>query len=212
MKSNGLRILIFIVLTSVFSNAEARGGNSGSGGGHTVSCIGQPTVTLDFFNASLASSGDVINPDQTNVENLIVERLQLVSEIDVEAGKNPRDYIAIDRKRITQLLKDLLAKMGAVDSWPDRDLKIIGDHRLIYNLSPNCDLEQAAAQDEDGRDTRFFRNSKVTGKLSLGQKSLLRVHEALYKIYRGYLGIDSKAVRNFLEAFLLANPKNESLI
>lgn len=99
--------------------------------------------------------------------------------------------------------------MGQVEQWQDVDLKLIEDHKLIYHLPKNCKLEQAAAQERNGDEIKMYQNSNAAKKLSLGQKQILRIHEALYILVRESLGDNSQPVRELLSKFLLKEPSEK---
>lgn len=201
MKTKNMKVLF--VLTSLtlqlstFSTAveaKAKGGADG-GGGHSVTCKNKKSVTLDFYNAAIKAEGaaHLLDPDKDDLEMIIEQRL----------NNSSFDESFTDNIKFGSWLEKKITALGPIEGWADGDLKIIQDHNLIYMLPSGCVLEQAAAQEDNGDELEMYQNSRVTNKLSLGQKKILQIHEALYSLIRSNLGTDSRAVRALLEKILL---------
>jgi hypothetical protein len=187
-----------ISTTTSKQNSSSSKGGVDTGGGHTVSCQNKPTVTLDFYNAAMKAgdSNQLLDVEGADFENILVERLNAY-----EQSQDDRELFS--NKRIGDWLKETIQNMGSISEWTAADLKMIDDHKLIYNLPAGCKLEQGAAQERNGNDIEMYQNPVVTKKLSEGQKKVLQVHEALYSLVRWQLGTDSKSVRAVLEKILL---------
>jgi hypothetical protein len=190
-----MKVLILLNFMFLASLAHAQRGSEGVGGGHVVACAGKKAVTLDYYNAvSKSSASNVIDPETEDVQSIVEQRLN-------QAGSN-LEFFSKEIK-LGEWMRQTIKDMGPIQSWSNAKLKIILDHKLIYELPNSCALEQAAAQEDNGNEIKLYQNSKVVQKLSPGQLKVLQIHEALYSLVRGNLGNDSKPVRALLEKMLL---------
>ena len=174
----------------MFASVQAWGG-IGAHGGLAVSCPSQPTVMLDYYNASLPTLNggsrqlvDIASMTEAQVENLIRSRI---------AGTS----FEVKYPRISE-------KLGSFNDWIATDLRGIDDSAEPYSLPQACTKVVVAARQDDA----MYIDPTAYSQLSAGQTGLLRAHEILYAID----GRDtSKYVRMFMREALLARPNPQKL-
>jgi hypothetical protein len=188
------------VVSKLSQSSIVKSGGVDAGGGHVVSCQGEESVTLDYYNALVkaVNPNKLLNPDQVDLQQVIAKRLN-------QFAATQEDRELFDGLPLGDWLTKTIHVMGPVNNWANADLKLIQDYNLIYKLPGTCRLEQGAAQEKMGADIEMYRNEKVIQQLSEGQRKILQIHEAFYSLVRWQLGTDSRPVRALLEKLLLKN-------
>src|ERR1017187_2316419 len=106
--------LTVVVLGVILMAGMTSAGETGTHGGHSVKCNGQPEVTLDFYNASLPTLG-APKPNIVDVSVLSIDQV-------VQLFK--------DRLLATAINEDFsnaLNSIHSIDEWPLADLKWVND-------------------------------------------------------------------------------------
>ncbi len=181
MKSRIVQSISIFGLLAFASQAQA--GNEGHGG-HGVQCLGKPTVTLDYYHASLPNiegkQPHIYDPNlkPDDVFSFISNRLKLGS--------------------LDSRFRFAWNEVGDIKTWKAASLKMINDHKILYTLPPDCKLLQAAVREDDVQ----YGVRATINLLTTGQQELLRAHEALYLLYQKAGGNTSLPVRNLLNVIL----------
>jgi hypothetical protein len=157
--------LFAISLFGAFSTAAQAGGDVGNGG-NTVTCVGEPAVLLDYYQATLPTDREPSGP----------------ALIEVQSA-DPGAVLKTIRKRLGDAsplfayrFEQALGKLGPLDTWLNTNLKDAGDSGEPFPLPKNCMRGQVAIRQQE----TMFKDPVEQSKLSSGQLDLLQAHEALY--------------------------------
>jgi hypothetical protein len=176
-----MRILMLLILlpASAWAGIGAHGGN-------VVQCNGVPTVTLDYYNATLPTGNG--NPDLVDISTLSFG--ETVALLEQRMNGLAIQYLYFETK----------AALGPVSSWLQTSLKDVDDSAEPYVLPSGCQRVTAAVRQGE----TVYLDPSVYQLLSPAQQGLLYVHEILYATSRLE---SSAAVRDFFRVFLQRTPQ-----
>jgi len=140
------------------------GGDVGNGGGG-VFCEGKSPVLLDYYEAGLKRIGQPTAP-------ALVDLDKLTEKAAFELFQSRLASVPEFKEQVDRAMKIV----GDVANWIDGPVVEVDDTGKAYHLPAKCAYSQIAVRQEK----QIYADSALLSRLSEGQRTLLRFHEAIY--------------------------------